>query len=291
MDLQMPVMDGLEACRKIRELDSCKDLPVLAMTAHAMLEDRQKCLNAGMNDHVTKPIDPPALFSALMKALRPGESVDGKSAASQKTILPVLPGIDMAAGLARVSGNKKLYKELLEKFTNRYFSANIELTNLLAQQDAEAARRLVHTIKGVSGNIGAMDLFTRADKLETAVCKDLAGLPETLVAGFAEALEQVIGSIRDILQDNLFRQSSDIDKNLFPLSGIDESRLRELVDELGRAIEDDIALALSLIESLAKVVEDSELLRFLDQIEKNLKGYDSDMAMESFGRMIQAMDS
>jgi PAS domain S-box-containing protein len=290
MDLQMPVMDGLEACREIRKLEKFKDLPILAMTAHAMVEDRQKCLKAGMNDHVTKPIDPPVFFSALLKALKAGENFDTGHFASQKETLPIFTGIDLTTGLARVSGKKKLYRDLLGKFVDRYCNAAVELEKLLTAKDAEAARGLVHTVKGVSGNIGAMDLFALADRLETAVSRNLPGVTGAQVEEFAAALDKVNESIRTILQENILREQTDIEKNLLHLSGIDENGLRELADDLGQAIEDDMAQARSLIEDLEKVVEDSELLRFLDQIEENLRSYDSDMAMENYARMIKYMD-
>ncbi len=290
MDLQMPVMDGFSACREIRKQDQFKDLPILAMTAHAMVEDRQKSMKAGMNDHVTKPIDPPVFFSALLRALKPGEHMDSAEFIPKTEELPVFEDVDLTAGLARVSGNKKLYRELLDKFADRYSSAKEELEKLIEEKDAEAARGLVHTIKGVAGNLGAMRLFSLAGDLEVAVLKGLPELSGDQVKEFFVVLHQVIESIRTILQENILSEQTDIDKNLLHLSGMDDDRLRELVDELGQAIEDDMAQALSLIDDLEKGVEDAELLKFLDLIEENLKSYDSDMAMENFSRMIKHMN-
>ncbi len=291
MDLQMPVMDGLEACREIRKVEQFKDLPILAMTAHAMVEDRQKCLKAGMNDHVTKPIDPPVFFSALLRALQNGEHFDPSRFVSQKEVLPAIAGIDLASGLARVSGKKKLYRSLLEKFIARYQASQMELEKILAAEDTEAARGLVHTIKGVAGNIGAMDLFTLAGKLEKKVQKSLPAVTDKLVKEFAAALDEVNDSTRAVLDENILREQTDIEKNLLHLSGIDENGLRELVEDLGQAIEDDLSQALSIIEDLKKVVEDSSLLGFLEQIEENLRGYDSDTAVENYGRMKKHMEN
>jgi PAS domain S-box-containing protein len=293
MDLQMPVMDGLEACRKIREQDRFKTLPILAMTAHAMVEDRQRCLKAGMDDHVTKPIDPPALFTALSKALKAGTApVVAAPFETRENSLPVIPEVDVATGVSRVMGNRKLYRKLLIRFKDQYTAADKELKRLLSIQDAEGSRRLVHTIKGVSGNIGAMDLYNRADALETAIYKGLEGLPETLLKTFDAELHRAVTAIDRILGDPAFTEPSevDIEQNLFHFTNIDNTRLRELIEDLGTAIEDDMAQALELIEGLEKTVEDSELLGFFDRIEKDLKRYDTDMATKSFEEMIQWMD-
>ena len=124
MDIQMPVMGGFEATQEIRKDERFKDLPIIAMTAHAMAGDREKSLEAGMNDHVTKPIDPDQLLSALIKWIKPGEreiseGVTDSSIGKKELedILPSeLPGISIASGLGRVGGNKQLYAKLLCKF-------------------------------------------------------------------------------------------------------------------------------------------------------------------------------
>ena len=125
MDLQMPEMDGLTATKLIRLQPQLQELPIIAMTAHALVEERQRCLEAGMNDHVSKPIDPDALFATLMRWTKPRQSqttvgVEDKSAeAPNAVILPEIEGVDMAGGLNRVSGNKPLYRDLLVQFADR----------------------------------------------------------------------------------------------------------------------------------------------------------------------------
>jgi CRISPR/Cas system Type II protein with McrA/HNH and RuvC-like nuclease domain len=92
------------------------------------------------------------------------------------------------------------------------------------------------------------------------------------------------------LEENILREQTDIEKNLFHLSGIDENGLRELIEDLGQAIEDDLSQAISMIEDLKKMVEDSSLLGFLEEIEENLRGYDTDTAVENYSRMNKYMD-
>jgi len=289
MDLQMPVMDGLTACRKIRRQEKFKELPILAMTAHAMVEDRKKCLAAGMNDHVSKPIEPPVFFAALLNALGLGEQHDTTRFVGQREVLPECDGIDLAGGLARVSGNKKLYRELLVRFVDRYKHTRLELDKILGAGDGKSVRALVHTIKGVAGNIGAMKLNLLADKLETALVDTPGTVVHPQVEKFSSAVEQVIESIYGVLQENILSEQSDIDKNLFHLSGLDETKLKEHLENLGGAIEDDFGQALSLIEDLEKVVDNEELLMFLHSIEKSLKSYDSDSAMENYAQMTAFM--
>jgi CheY-like chemotaxis protein/two-component sensor histidine kinase len=291
MDLQMPVMNGFEACKKIREQEKFKNLPILAMTAHAMVEDKERCLQAGMDDHVTKPINPPAFFSALMRAVGIDDTLDEKSFESQKEVFPVFEGLTIETGLACVSGNKTLYREILDRFTTRFADAVMDLKQLLLSKDAESARRLVHNVKGVSSNIGAKDLSSRADELEIAMSKGLEDLPEILVTKFEKALIQVLETIQNILQQKFLAEKNENEKESIHLSVIDEHQLRGWIDGLKVAIEDDMVRAMELTVDLEKVVADPDLLEFLKRIDKNLKSYDSDMAFENLDKVKKWLDN
>jgi len=172
MDIQMPVMGGMEATKKIREIKDSETLPIIAMTAHAMSDDREKSLNAGMQEHVTKPINPPELFKALIQWIKPGKrethththipvsyQPEVQPAIKTSDELPQsLPGIDMVQGLSRINNNKKLYKNLLLKVKRDYADAAEQLSFLVKDNAFEEARRLAHSIKGVAGNLGAKKL-------------------------------------------------------------------------------------------------------------------------------------
>jgi CheY-like chemotaxis protein/HPt (histidine-containing phosphotransfer) domain-containing protein len=191
MDIQMPVMDGYAATNAIRNLKSeIRNVPILAMTAHAMAGDEQKSLDAGMNDHVTKPIDPDQLFAALQKWIKP---VAGRAAvqtppvpdAPPKSVqatmdaeeLPEsLPGFDLAAGLTRLGGNKKLYRKLLLDFGVKYTGVAAEIGDALEAKDLNQAHSLVHNLKGLAGNLEASELQSAAIEMEKLV-KDAS--PET----------------------------------------------------------------------------------------------------------------
>ncbi|WDP90188.1 MAG: response regulator [Desulfobacter sp.] len=171
MDIQMPVMDGYTAVKKIRMDPRFKKLPIIAMTAHAMTGDREKSLDAGMNDHISKPIDPDRLFAVLQRWLSPAQlAVKAPDARAEQALqtLPDLPGLSTAKGISRLGGNRKLYLELLEKFRRDYSDARRQIEAAAEKGDHELARRTAHSIKGVAGNIGAFALQKAAAGLETA---------------------------------------------------------------------------------------------------------------------------
>jgi CheY-like chemotaxis protein/HPt (histidine-containing phosphotransfer) domain-containing protein len=184
MDVQMPVMDGYTAARKIRNLKSeIRNMPIIAMTAHAMAGDEDKSLQAGMNGHVTKPIDPDQLFSTLQKWIKPIEKrvrVQQPEAAGvpsvEDTVEPAgdelpeyLTGFDLTDGLKRLQGNKKLYRKLLLNFAKDYNAVANEIRKSLDVKDFDQVHRLVHNLKGLAGNLAATGLQAAAVNLEKLV--------------------------------------------------------------------------------------------------------------------------
>ncbi len=181
MDCQMPVMDGFEASRRLRTDPANQALPIIALTANAMAGDRQLCLDAGMNDHVAKPVNLAELFNALKRWL-PGRStvavpngaIAEEPGAAKPDIapavpLPALPGINTDAGLAQVNGNVGLYRQLLGKFRARQISHfSDEFSTALAAGDLALATRQAHSLKGVARTLGAAALGDLAAELETA---------------------------------------------------------------------------------------------------------------------------
>ncbi|WP_051261897.1 PAS domain S-box protein [Desulfovibrio inopinatus] len=197
MDVQMPGMDGYEATRAIRNQLKLVDIPIIAMTAHALVGDREKSLKSGMNEHITKPIDPSILFKTLTKWILPrNKTIYRPSDRTQKNIvLPdSLPGIDISSGLTRVAGNASLYRKLLWDFVRHHESAGTDLNTHLASGDITTALRLLHTVKGVAGNIAAKKLSIEARDLELRL-KEEQTIPPEAFAGFTQALESVIEGI------------------------------------------------------------------------------------------------
>ncbi|UCG05137.1 MAG: response regulator, partial [Desulfobacterales bacterium] len=205
MDVQMPVMDGYTATKTIRnwecgmrnkigkdsELESeirdpkskIKSVPIIAMTAHAMAGDEEKSVQAGMNGHITKPIDPDQLFATLLKWIQPNEkrttaqkpvvsvqaSIGDKALPAEDELPEYLPGFDLSDGLNRLRGNKGLYRKLLINFATGYSQVANEIRHSLDAEDFDQTHSLVHNLKGLAGNLAATQLLVAAVNLEKLV--------------------------------------------------------------------------------------------------------------------------
>ena len=205
MDLQMPEMDGYTATRLLRTDERFRELPIIAMTAHALVEERQRCLEAGMNDHVTKPIEPEALFAALKRWVKPreastpaGPAVAALAAAAREVVMNEIEGVDVTGGLRRVAGNKRLYRSLLEQFLSKQGDAGTQVAEALRRQDREAAERIAHTVKGVAGNLGIGRVQVAAANVERSIRENDAVPPE-LMNSLEQALESSVAAIREEL--------------------------------------------------------------------------------------------
>lgn len=173
MDCQMPILDGYAAARAIREDLGMASLPIIAMTADAMTGDREKALAAGMNDHISKPLDVDIMFSKMAQWIAPGRvpSMKTEAAPPEPTAdspMSALPGIDTAGGLARCGHNPTLYRRLLSMFLEDYVAFDKSFQAARLDADANAACRLAHTLRGSAANIGAQSVAEQAAALEQA---------------------------------------------------------------------------------------------------------------------------
>ncbi|WDP88442.1 MAG: response regulator [Desulfobacter sp.] len=234
MDIQMPEMNGMEATARIRGFKTIGELPIVAMTAHAMAGDREKSLAAGMQDHVTKPIDPKELFTALVRWITPGERGLPKGFTAQTNReppgnqsadeLPVyLPGFDMHQGLQRLDGNKKLYRELLLKVRRDYANATGDIRNLMEKGQRENARRLAHSIKGIAGNLGALSLQSASQEVESRL-KNGKQVDDAL-KHFANEMEIVQHGLNTI-------KSKEEPSGLGPIGGAPQDQLIESIENI-----------------------------------------------------------
>ncbi|MGA8324428.1 MAG: response regulator [Xanthobacteraceae bacterium] len=203
MDLQMPEIDGYQATTRIRADPRLADLPIVAMTAHAMAEERERCLAAGMRAHITKPIDPELLYRTLAQFYRPGQAAApakpvNRSSPSDGPL--EIDGLDVEDGLKRVSGNMKLYRSLLGQFVTQQADAVFAVRAGLECQDFALVERLVHTLKGVSGNLGAKTISRLAAELEGSLKKNRnVGSLQSALSGLDVELTRVIEEIRNSL--------------------------------------------------------------------------------------------
>ncbi len=197
MDIQMPDMSGYEVTEILRRDPRFDKVPVVAMTAHALNDAREAALDSGMNDFITKPIDPDRFYRVLGKYLQLSESDATRSEAMDETDgLPGdLSGIDTADGLRRVGGNVALYRKLLRDFEKRHGEDAKLFTRLLEQGDKNEARRLAHTLKGAAGNLGAKSLYHTCKKLEQRIPH---GVAANDVAELQAKLDEVMTGIRTL---------------------------------------------------------------------------------------------
>jgi two-component system sensor histidine kinase/response regulator len=210
MDMQMPVMDGVAATREIRKLERLNAMPIVAMTANAMEQDRRRCTEAGMDDFLVKPIDPQELWDILLRWVRPPRP--GVLPAAPMGVLPApaqppalppgeglpqgITGLDTALGLSRMLGKKPLYLSMLRRYVAGQQDVARDIGQALAGGDFNTAERLAHTSKAVSGMVGATLLQERATDLESAL-RDDAGAAEVerTLAAFAAPMAELLAAL------------------------------------------------------------------------------------------------
>jgi len=293
MDVQMPVMGGYEATEKIRLIPEYKEMPIIAMTANAMAQDKEDAIKSGMNEHIAKPIEPKKLYSTLVQWIEPGDRELPKSfilgESEEKTIdtiteIPTdLPGLDTKTGLARVAGNGKLYRNLLKKFAKNQANSIEELNKALEDNDIELAKRIAHTIKGVAGNIGATHLQAAAKDLESGIQEAGADVATILIESTRSQLELVVGSIHD-LEEGLDTPADETEP-----TG-DKAEIKKLTAQLKKLLEDDDTEAAEVIEALKTQLKGSEVEQKLVLIEEATGEYDFEAALEKLNGLDELLN-
>jgi signal transduction histidine kinase/DNA-binding response OmpR family regulator/HPt (histidine-containing phosphotransfer) domain-containing protein len=234
MDIQMPVMDGYTATRIIRKDAQFNDLPIIAMTANAMEEDKKQAAESGMNDHVAKPIDVKQLFDVLVNWInipeerRPEKIADNTNVLTGSIIIPELDGIDTETGLNRVGGNTKLYLKILNKFRISQADAIERIETAFNAGDNETSKREAHTLKGLAGNIGAEALQQAAQVVEGEIKagnKTLTGLDV-----LSELLVKIIESLQMLDTKTTEVEKASIDADPEKVAGL-LVKLKELLDD------------------------------------------------------------
>jgi signal transduction histidine kinase/ligand-binding sensor domain-containing protein/HPt (histidine-containing phosphotransfer) domain-containing protein/ActR/RegA family two-component response regulator len=206
MDLEMPEMDGHAATIAIRKDPAFAELPIIAMTAHAMAQVREQCFSEGMQDYLTKPVNPEHLYHTLScwldkldLPLAPPASAElaqpAPSAQRRFDDLPSLAGIDSRRGLANVVGNRVLYVELLKRFMVSQRDTAAQLRGELDAGDATAAQRRAHSLRSVAANIGALDVERAAEAVETCLREGNRSVLEPLLTTLISALQHVLASL------------------------------------------------------------------------------------------------
>ena len=200
MDIQMPVMDGLAAARAIRRLPEHVGLPIIAMTAHVMEEERQRAIGAGMDDHIGKPFSPHDLLRILARWLPQAAEVKpkGEAHAEGLSAAPRLPGIDVQGGVARFLGNTDKYLSWLRSFAETQAGSFDEVRAALAAGDLDSAQKRLHIIKGQSGTLGVTRLYGIVASLEHAIRGGHA--TTALMAEYQTVLKEAVDTIRSEIE-------------------------------------------------------------------------------------------
>src|SRR5438270_1618997 len=287
MDLQMPEMDGYQATAKLRSDARFAALPIIATTAHATIEEKQRCLAAGMNDHISKPIDPSALFETVARYYRsaPGTSISVSAIAKTsdpvvKTAgtpvesradnmeIPTVEGLNSAEGLLRVAGNRNLYLKLLRQFSVQQSDAPVQITELLKAGDRHAAERTAHTVKGVAANLGVKTLQLAAGELEKAIHDgaDAARL-ESLRQQFATVLTPFVGRLRAALGEEPASRAAP------KAMVVDPAQLKLVVEQMTRYLAEFDAAASDCLEANRGVFASLFSAEEFGKFEQQVQGY------------------
>jgi two-component system sensor histidine kinase/response regulator len=286
MDMQMPVMDGITATKALRETLSPAELPIVAMTANAMQHDRELCKVAGMQDFVAKPIEPDELWRALLRWI-PARSRESEvpfqeaatadiSITSRSAMTIVVPtdieGLDAAAGLRRVMHKPDRYLALLRKFLESQQNLVGTLTQTLDTQDTEAAIRITHTLKGVSGNVGAVRVQAAAEALELALREGQAqAAMRARMADLSAALHPLLEGLRSRLPETPTPPSHN--------GTVEPIRLRNVAGQLRRLLMEMDAEALDLAQREAGLLS-AALGAHFQAWDAALKDCDFDAALQ-----------
>ncbi|HUP93616.1 MAG TPA: response regulator [Burkholderiales bacterium] len=297
MDLQMPVLDGYETTKRLRAVARYSALPIVAMTAHVMMEEQERCLALGMRGHIGKPIDPDELYRVVSSFCR-REVVD-KARGAGKAAEPVLKtvavlsqqratppagasalqsidGLDAEAGLKRTRGNEGLYLSLLKQYVIGFSAFGQELTLLLREGRHEEATRLAHSLKGVAANVGSVKVADAAGVLEQVLRRGES--PDAALGDVERGLRPVMSGLSDVLNIDTTMTAAPVD------AGSEEQLLSEVtlpawVDELRRLLGDGDVAAQQLWSERGEELKHMLPVKTYSQVRRAVDNFEFDVAL------------
>ncbi|MFZ6816941.1 response regulator [Undibacterium sp. Ji22W] len=305
MDMQMPVMDGVTTTRMIRKDSRFKELPIVAMTANAMQGDRDFCIAAGMNDHVPKPIEPEDLWLSLLKWIKPRQAMtelvapdSGSSAPAQTpaqtpaqapaqtpvqtkqagALLNDIDGLDAAVALRRMMGQETLYLTMLGMFVDGQTGVTKDILNALDNNDWDAAAGLAHTLRGVSGTVGASNVQQLAAKLES----DIRHREPRL------ALEAPLDALKNQLDNLIVQLEQRLPKKTeHTIVCVDQKKLHRVCEKLKHLLSGSDSAVCALFDANADLLN-TAFPQHYREIENAIRQFDFTAALASLAAATNA---
>ena len=291
MDVQMPEMDGYEASRAIRAQPRFASLPIIAMTANAMTGDREKCLAAGMNDHIPKPFDPAQLYATLAHWL--GRQTPNRPHDEPVVGTPSLRigGIDTMSGLSRVRGNFDLYLSLLASFLTKNGEVAATLDQEIAGGQLDQVRQLVHGVKGVAANLGADALASTAADLERASREAISSGPDVDLTAVRAAFDSFKPSLALVLAElsAYFAHNRNDIKTTVSRSLADPAQARQALGQAAAMLDQDLAAAINCLISIGTNLEQSPLAAKYHRLRQEVADFDTDLARQTIEEILTAL--
>ncbi len=287
MDCQMPVMDGYTATREIRKNPAFAKLPIIAMTANAMAGDKEKVIEAGMWDHIAKPLNVGEMFATIAKWIKPaavekvgagGTATAATASASPATAvggLPPLPGIDIKAGMATCTNKESLYTRMLIKFRDSQGKFAELFTAAKLDPDPEATTRAAHTLKGTAGNIGAKGLQAAAAELEHACKEKLAA--EQIEALLQKALDELAVILPGL--QKVGAGGTAVPAASAP-AAIPDAQVKVALERIKALLEESDSDAGDVLDELLDKLGASPLAHSLKPVAAAIENFDFDTALE-----------
>ncbi|MDH4319086.1 MAG: response regulator, partial [Desulfobulbaceae bacterium] len=287
MDVQMPVMDGLEATRQIRKMKRGANLPIIALTAHALSEEREKCFSAGMNAHLPKPVEALKLYETLRGVIALKDEYTGVASRQHDNVsrpedLPESAGIDFVLAMAHTSNNLNLFKKILKDFCDDNFLIIEKMQESHVHGDYQRLRAMAHTLNSTAAYIGATSVHQGAKNLEEAILVNQTDSIGTLIDSLEKSLQQVLASA-----DNLLTTATSTGES----RNYDEAVLRKQSEQLMELLAKRDMEAMSVLETLLATVGGSWLKKYVVGIESEMQKLNFAAAMEKLEAMMAVVET